>query len=132
LLPGSPQHFSVGPQQRLPQQTSLAGQQISPQLFSVAPLQQVLPAQPWAGGSHGLPSQWVTSAAHTLLKQLSEQHSLSRVQDVPSGKRHCSPPVPQKRESPVKHRPGWPGPFSQQPSGQKSPSHWHWPFAQWP
>jgi hypothetical protein len=38
---------------------------------------------------------------------------------------------------PAKHKPGWPGPFSQQPLGeptwaQNAASHWHCWLAQWP
>jgi hypothetical protein len=78
---------------------------VSPQAAGL--LQQLPPAQPLAGGLHGLPRHWVTLSAQTPVKQLLEQHSLSWVQVPPLA-------LPQL----------W---FAQQivPAGQLLALHWH-------
>jgi hypothetical protein len=82
----SPQHVRPGSRQVLPpQQVWFSSQQLSPQLLPSPRSQQLLPAQPAAGGSQGVPSHWSTRSAQTALKQLPKQHSLARVQELPFG-----------------------------------------------
>jgi hypothetical protein len=47
------------------------------------PRQQVLPAQPLAGGLHAVPPHWVAVLAQKPLKQLPEQHWLPWVHGSP-------------------------------------------------
>jgi hypothetical protein len=81
-------------------------------------------------------AHWLPSAQHTVpagqLPAL-HWHCPWALQLVPAGQmRHCTPPVaPQKRGSPVMHCPGWPGPCSQQPSGQEIASQTQRPLTQW-
>lgn len=135
-----------------PQQCPADGSQhVKPQAAGL--LQQESPAHPLAGGLHGVSPHCVTLSAQTPVKQLPEQQSLSCAQAPPltlpqpwSGQQTASAahwaqtpaPWPQALWAvPAKQRPGWPGPFSQQPFGtptwaQKAASHWHCWLAQWP
>ena len=78
-----PQHESPASQQVSPQHLPAdVSQQVSPQV-SVASVQQVSPAQPLAGGLHGVVPHSLTRAEQTPLKQLPEQQSRFRVQLPP-------------------------------------------------
>jgi hypothetical protein len=129
-----PQHTASAAQHVSPQHLPAdAAQQVSPQL-NTAWAQQVSPAHPLAGGWHGVPPQWSTGSAQTPLKQLLEQQSLSCAQAAPLSLpqlwfgQQCVPAEqtaqiwalwPQALLAvPAKHKPGWPGPFSQHPFGE--------------
>jgi hypothetical protein len=77
----SPEHSRPAGQQVPPQQWEPAGQQLLPQVNDW--LQQLSPAQPLAGGLHGVSPHRVTGAAQTPLKQLPPQQSPSCVQAPP-------------------------------------------------
>lgn len=81
-----PQHRWSSAQQAPLQQG--VRQQTSPQPDVSDPRQQVLPAQPLAGGSQTVAPHWVTRSAQEPSKQLPEQQSLSKLQSQPFTRAH--------------------------------------------
>jgi hypothetical protein len=90
----------------LPQQELL--QHTLPQPDVSAPRQQVLPAQPLAGGLQAVPPHWVTWSAQKPLKQLPEQHSLPWVHGSPFSNSATQEPFWHAEHSPGQSVHRWP------------------------
>ena len=82
---------------------------------------------------HSCPSRQLSSPPHTSLHSTpGVQHCSPAQNEGDWHSTHGTPPVaPQKRGSSVMHCPGWPGPCSQQPSGQEIASQTQRPLTQW-
>jgi hypothetical protein len=125
-----PQQLLPASQQLFPQQTPVSAQHVSPQHFGESGSQQFSSQQEWPISQqfpkqqppllvpHCVLPQVVTGSAQTKLKQLPEQQSLLSVQAALFSRRHFAPPAPQNLGLSITQRPGWPGPFAQQPCGQ--------------